>query len=100
MAITKKDVKHVAKLAKLKLTPKEIDKYTTQLSKVIKNISKLQEVKTDDVSQTSRTLDLKNVTSEDVIDVEEVLSADEATSNSSNIHNNYFVTKAVIDKES
>lgn len=47
--ITKKDVEHIAKLARLGLTEKEIKKFQKELSSILDYIEKLKEV---DVSKT------------------------------------------------
>ena len=59
--LTKKDVLHVANLAKLTLTPKEITKFQEQLSKIVDYISQLSEVDTLNLESTSQTTGLENV---------------------------------------
>ena len=66
--LTKKDVLHVAKLAKLTLTEKEIDQFTDQLSKVIDYVSELQKVDVGAVEPTGQTTGLINVFRKDEID--------------------------------
>lgn len=89
MKLTKKDVLHVAKLAKLTLTPKEITKFQEQLSKIVDYISQLSEVDTANLEPTSQTTGLENV-----------FRIDEIKSTSLTQHNGYFVVNAVLDKES
>lgn len=50
MAITKSDVVHVAELARLALTDKEIELYTGQLSRILGYVEKLSELDTKGVS--------------------------------------------------
>jgi len=50
VAITKKDVMHVAELARLALTEEEIELYTGQLSRILGYVEKLSELKTEGVS--------------------------------------------------
>ena len=52
---------HVAKLAKLTLTPNEITKFQEQLSKIVDYISQLSEVDTSNLEPTSQTTGLENV---------------------------------------
>ncbi len=66
--ITKEQVEKVAKLARLKLTPEELDKFTDQLSSVFEYMEILNEVDTDDVEPTSQVTGLENVMREDKID--------------------------------
>ena len=46
MAITVKDVEHVAKLARLELTEEEKEKFTRQLGDVLKYVEQMNEVDT------------------------------------------------------
>ncbi len=71
--LTKKDTIRVAELAKLKLTPEEIDKFTPQLGAVVDLMDELNEVDTDDVEPTAQTTNLENIMREDQIDVTKCL---------------------------
>lgn len=68
--ITQDEIRHIAKLTKLKLTEKEIEKFTGQLSSVLDFFGQLQEVDTDNVEETSQVTGLQNVTRPDVITVD------------------------------
>ncbi|OGM15139.1 hypothetical protein A2V56_00480 [Candidatus Woesebacteria bacterium RBG_19FT_COMBO_42_9] len=98
MKLTKKDVLHVAKLAKLSLSPSEISTFEKQLSDVVSYVSELSEVDTRDVEPTSQTTGLTNVFREDSEEGES-LSTEKALSGTEKIHNNYFVVPQVITKE-
>ena len=63
--ISKEQVKHVAKLTRLKLTEKEINKYQKELGKILDYVGQLQEINTKDISPCSGGIDLKNVFRED-----------------------------------
>lgn len=65
MKISKKDVEYVAKLARLKLSEKEKEKFTKQLDQILKYVDKLNELDTEKVKPTSHVLPLKNVFRED-----------------------------------
>ncbi len=56
MPITKKDVLHVADLARLALTEKEIDLYTGQLQRILSYVEKLSELDTSGVAPTTTTV--------------------------------------------
>lgn len=56
MSITKKDVLHVADLARLALTEKEIDLYTGQLQRILSYVEKLSELNTEGVPPTTTTV--------------------------------------------
>jgi len=97
--LTKKDVEHVAKLANLKLTSTEINKYTTQLSAIVDFVGELSEVNTSGVEPTSQTTGLENVFRTDEIDSANTLKIDEALSGTDKTHNNAFKVKAILNKE-
>lgn len=56
MAITKKDVLHVADLARLALTGEEIELYTGQLQRILNYVEKLSELDTAGVEPTTYTV--------------------------------------------
>lgn len=96
--IGKTKVQHVAKLAKLSLSEKEIEKYSSQLSGVIDFISELSEVNTDGVEPTSQTTGLANVWRTDEENVENCLTQDQAVSGTDKIVNGYFKVGAILSE--
>ncbi len=79
MEIKKEDVLHVAKLGKLYLDEKEVEKFTKDLSQIIDFAGKLNEVDVSGVSPTAAILPLQNVFREDKI--EESLDRDKILQN-------------------
>ncbi|NPV45199.1 MAG: Asp-tRNA(Asn)/Glu-tRNA(Gln) amidotransferase subunit GatC [Firmicutes bacterium] len=77
MKISKKDVEHVAQLARLHLEEEEKELYTRQLNSILNYMEKLGELDTSDVEPTAHVLPIKNVFREDRVeqsmDIEEVL---------------------------
>jgi aspartyl-tRNA(Asn)/glutamyl-tRNA(Gln) amidotransferase subunit C len=65
--ISKDQVKHVAKLARLKLTDEEIERFSGQLSGIFDYMDVLNDIDTDGVLETSQVTGLENVTEEDEI---------------------------------
>lgn len=65
--ITTKDVEHVAKLARLELTPEEKQLFTEQLSKIIQAFDELASVPTEGVEPLSHALPMPNAFREDVV---------------------------------
>jgi aspartyl-tRNA(Asn)/glutamyl-tRNA(Gln) amidotransferase subunit C len=49
MALTEKEVQHVATLARIRLAPEELPHYTNEVNGILKWIEQLQEVNTDGV---------------------------------------------------
>ena len=65
MAITREEVLHVAKLARLDLTDEEVGRLTEQLGAILEAVSKVSELDLSDVPPTSHPLELVNVWGED-----------------------------------
>ena len=65
MAITRDEVLHVARLARLALTEEEIERLTEQLGAILDAVGKVSELDLTDVPPTSHPLDLVNVWAED-----------------------------------
>ena len=65
--ITKQQVEHVAKLARLDLSEKEKELYTDQLSKILDYIDQLNEVKTEGVEPMTQPIPTVNVMREDIV---------------------------------
>ncbi|MEX0887101.1 MAG: Asp-tRNA(Asn)/Glu-tRNA(Gln) amidotransferase subunit GatC [Phycisphaeraceae bacterium] len=64
--ITENDVRHVAKLARLRLTDEQIRQFTAQLVDVLAYVGKLRQLDLDGVEPMAHALDLTNVLREDV----------------------------------
>lgn len=95
-SLTTEEVFHIAKLANIRLTDKEIELFKKQLSSVIKYINKLQEVDTKDVEPLSQTTGLTDVFREDEIDDKKTLTPDQALANTKSKEGNLFKVKAVL----
>lgn len=67
MQLTKQEIEHVAKLARLELTEEEITKYGEQLSGVLSYIDQLREVETAGIEPTAQVTGLENAWREDVV---------------------------------
>ncbi len=58
MALTREDVLHVARLARLALTEEEVERMRQELSRILAYIDQLQEVDTSHVPPTAHVLDV------------------------------------------
>ena len=79
MAITREEVLHVAKLARLELTEDEVERLTEQLGAILEAVSKVSELDLSDVPPTSHPLELVNAWAPD--ELHESLSLDEVFAN-------------------
>jgi len=77
--ITKETVRHIAKLARLRLSAEEEEKYTEQLGKILDHVDALKEVDTEGVEPMSHALHINNIMREDEVQPsqsqEKILSA-------------------------
>ena len=65
-AITREQVAHLGRLARLSLTDDELDRYSAQLADIVAAVARVTEVATADVPATSHPMPLENVFREDV----------------------------------
>ncbi len=65
MSVTKKDVEHVAKLARLGLSDEEKELFTKQLSAILDFAGNLKKLDTRNIPPTSHAIPVKNVLRED-----------------------------------
>ena len=65
MALSKKDVEHVARLARLALSEEEKERFTQQLGQILTYIEKMSALDTQNVTPTTHVLPLSNVWRED-----------------------------------
>ncbi len=63
--ISKKEVQHIAKLARIDFSGRQLLKLSKQLSAILDYIEKLKEVDTSKVEPTAQVTGLENVTRED-----------------------------------
>lgn len=63
--ISRKEVEHVAKLARLGLKEIEIKKIQKELSKILDYIGKLKEVDVSEIEPTSHSVSIKNIMRKD-----------------------------------
>jgi len=88
MKVDNKLIEHVASVARLKLSKKEIDKFKADFKEILDNFSKLDEVDVSNVEESFQPVELKNAMREDK--VEKCLSQEEALSNTKLKKDGYF----------
>ncbi len=66
MKITRQEVEHVAKLARLELSEQDKEKLTDQLSNILTYVEKMNELDTTGIEPTSHVLNISNVMRDDV----------------------------------
>ncbi len=88
--ISKEEVLHVARLARLELTDDEVAKFQEQLSDIIEAVSKVSELDLSDVPPTSHPLEIANAWAED--EPHESLPLDEVFANAPDRDDDHFRT--------
>lgn len=89
-----KQVKYIAHLSRLELTPEEEKKFRQQLAKILSYVNKLREVDTKNVSPTFHVLPVKNIFREDKL--RSSLSQKETLSNAPKHKYNQFQVPRII----
>ncbi len=93
MEISRNQVLHVAKLARLALTEEEIERFGGQLSAILEAVGKVSELDLEGVPPTSHPLDLVNVLAED--EPAPCLSRQEALANAPDTDGGFFAVPPV-----
>jgi aspartyl-tRNA(Asn)/glutamyl-tRNA(Gln) amidotransferase subunit C len=88
MAISRDEVLHVARLARLALSDQEIDRLGTQLNAILEAVGKVSELDLADVEPTAHPLDLVNVWADD--DPRPSLSVEDALANAPDREAGFF----------
>ena len=97
MHLSTADVEHIAELAKLALTPNEIEQYRRQLSDILDHFETLRQVDTSSVPPTASVLPLRTVMRAD--QVRPGLSTDDALANAPDRDDGFFRVRAVFGEE-
>ena len=88
MAISKDEVLHVARLARLALTDEEVERLGAQLNAILEAVGKVAELDLEDVEPTAHPLDVVNAWAED--DARPSLPVDEALANAPDREEGFF----------
>ena len=64
--LSRSDVEHVAFLARLRLSPDELDRLEGQLNHILDQYAKLSEIDTSAIPPTAQTIELENILREDL----------------------------------
>ena len=89
------DVKYVAHLARLALTPEEEKKFGDQLAHILEHIEKLKELDVSNVEPTAHAMPLVNVTRAD--EVRPSLPHDDALRNAPATANGLFIVPKIVE---
>jgi aspartyl-tRNA(Asn)/glutamyl-tRNA(Gln) amidotransferase subunit C len=86
--ISKEEVRHIARLARLKLSEDEVEKFTEQLSHILEHAARVRELNLDGLEPLTHAVDRTNVMRED--EVKEGLLSEEALKNAPDREGDFF----------
>lgn len=95
--ITREDVLHIAKLAKLQLTEEEVALFQEQLGRILDSFKQLERLDTANVAPMKHVLDVHNVLRADEPRPSVPVAA--ALKNAPKRRGNYFEVPKVVEKE-
>jgi len=94
MPVPREAVAHIAELARLQLTPDELDRYSTELVRIVEFFDRLATVDTEGIEVSTRFTRARHVFRED--EVRPSLPVEEALKNAHETKDNYFIVPRVI----
>ena len=98
MKISKEEVEHIARLARLNIGEGEKELFSEQLSHILTFVAQLREVDTEGIPQTATTSTQSNVLREDVTSPS--LQVEKAVANAPQVDEGFFVVpKIIADRE-
>jgi aspartyl-tRNA(Asn)/glutamyl-tRNA(Gln) amidotransferase subunit C len=97
MPISRADVEHVARLARLRLTDEELDRYQAQLDVILQEADKIRRLPTEGVPPTAHAVPMANVWREDVVGP--TLSQAEALSTAPEVEQDRFKVPRIIEED-
>jgi aspartyl-tRNA(Asn)/glutamyl-tRNA(Gln) amidotransferase subunit C len=92
------DVKHIARLANLTITPAEEQKFTRQFSDTLQAIDLIKDLDTSHTKASVGVTGLTNVTRSDRIDESRVLPQSAVLGSACKTHNGFVVVPAVLEQ--
>lgn len=95
MALTLDEVRHVARLARLRLTEAELEAMRQELSSILEYVDVLQEVNVTNVLPTAQVTDVVNVVRPD--EVRPSLPVEEALADAPHREGDFFKVKPVFE---
>ncbi len=96
MKLSREEVLHIARLARLGLSEEEINRFQKQLSNILENFELLNRVDTVNIPPTAQSITLQNVTRDD--EVSPSLSKDQILANAPRREGDFFRVRAVLEQ--
>jgi aspartyl-tRNA(Asn)/glutamyl-tRNA(Gln) amidotransferase subunit C len=94
MSVTRKDVEHIAELARLKFNDEELESFTVQLNEILAYMEQLNELDTENVEPLSHPVEGSNVFRDD--EAKSSIDREEALKNAPQRNDEFFRVPKVI----
>lgn len=91
------DISHVARLARLRLSPEELETYGRQCRDLLEHVARIQAVDTEGVEPTSHPLPMTNRFRDDRVTPETILDRDEVLGQAPNAEAEFFRVPPAIE---
>jgi aspartyl-tRNA(Asn)/glutamyl-tRNA(Gln) amidotransferase subunit C len=95
MELSEAEVRHVAALARLDLSDKEVESLAKDMNQILGYVAKLNELNTDDVEPTTHVVEMSTPYRDD--EVSRTPSVEDALANAPKTENNHFVVPSIIE---
>ena len=95
MKLSREEVLHIARLARLALTESEVNRLSEQLSHILESFEILQQVDTTGIPPTAQSIDLQSVMRDD--EVAPSFPADDVLANAPRREGDYFRVRPVLE---
>ena len=96
MKLSREEVLHIARLARLGISEAEVEKFREQLSNILENFEALKKVDTTNVPPTAQSIDLQSVMRAD--EVAPSSPAEDILANAPHREGEFFRVKAVLEE--
>lgn len=96
-SISRADVAHLGRLARLELTESELDHYSEQLDVILQSVARISEVAAEDIAPMSHPIPMVNVFRDDV--VKPSLTREEALAAAPATEDDRFRVPRILDEE-
>jgi aspartyl-tRNA(Asn)/glutamyl-tRNA(Gln) amidotransferase subunit C len=96
MKLTREEVLHIAKLARLGVTGEDVQRFREQLSTILENFTSLQKVNTEGIPPTSQPNPLQNVLKDD--NIAPSLLQEDVLANAPRREGEFLRVKAVLEE--
>ncbi|MDP6142039.1 MAG: Asp-tRNA(Asn)/Glu-tRNA(Gln) amidotransferase subunit GatC [Dehalococcoidales bacterium] len=94
MKLSREEVLHITRLARVSLTEAEVDKLNEQLSNILEHFDVLQQIDTTNVPSTAQSIEFLNVLKNDITDAS--LPQSQVLANAPRKESNFFRVRTVL----